>query len=497
MTINDWWSGSVVERFWMETTGRSDLGADLHAPQLNGAGKPEWGYSLVAETRPGDVVLHWHTSLVGQPALVGWSSVAGPLSVDEHYSWMPQGTRGRLRGVPTVGRGWRMPLGGFNRFERPISRADLAAHELELKAVAEAIRAEAMGAAYFPFNFYRPGEVRSSQSYLTKFPAALLEVLGIGELRSAVETEQLGRGEPVDDSGAGRRATDGLTSDPSGAVGAAAAVGARAGDRSSRQIRRSGVVEGLTVEHIDAALREWWSLGRDAFLAQYGGRPAERYVVAVDFGQVDALALVLGARSLAGMDTTGPWRGDLSNVADPLRALGFQVETADRRASPEIEAAELAVHDAAGRPGQTGGGGQGFMTDQKAKLAVEAHAMKLARTHYSRLGAVVDTASERSWDYEVDIAGDRWHVEVKGTTGDPVEVILTPNEVAHAKAYPFVALYVVSNIEVQTGPNDERITSGGTVTCFHPWTIDDGELRAVGYKYRLPHGGAAEEAARL
>jgi hypothetical protein len=137
------------------------------------------------------------------------------------------------------------------------------------------------------------------------------------------------------------------------------------------------------------------------------------------------------------------------------------------------------------------------MTDQKAKLVVEAHAMKLARTHYSRLGAVVDTASHRSWDYEVDIAGDRWHVEVKGTTGDPVEVILTPNEVAHAKAYPFVALYVVSNIEVQTGPNDERITSGGTVTCFHPWTIDDGELRAVGYKYRLPHGGAAEEAARL
>jgi hypothetical protein len=127
-------------------------------------------------------------------------------------------------------------------------------------------------------------------------------------------------------------------------------------------------------------------------------------------------------------------------------------------ASPEIEAAELAVHDAAGRPGQTGGGGQGFMTDQKAKLVVEAHAMKLARTHYSRLGAVVDTASHRSWDYEVDIAGDRWHVEVKGTTGDPVEVILTPNEVAHAKAYPFVALYVVSSGESPFGARDDDVT---------------------------------------
>ena len=105
MPINDWWTGDASERFWMETTGRHDLGVDLHAPQLNGAGKPEWGYSLVAETQPGDVVLHWHKSLIGRPALVGWSTVVGPLSVDEHYSWMPQGSRGRARGVPTVGRG--------------------------------------------------------------------------------------------------------------------------------------------------------------------------------------------------------------------------------------------------------------------------------------------------------------------------------------------------------------------------------------------------------
>ena len=96
MAINDWWSGEVSERFWMETTGRDDLGVDLHAPQLNGAGRPEWGYALVAETQPGDVVLHWHKSLIGRPAMVGWSVVTGPLSVDEDYSWMPLGSRGGL-----------------------------------------------------------------------------------------------------------------------------------------------------------------------------------------------------------------------------------------------------------------------------------------------------------------------------------------------------------------------------------------------------------------
>jgi len=71
VAINDWWSADPAERFWMETTGRNDLGAELHAPQLNGAGRREWGYALVAETRPGDVVFHWHKSLAGRPALVG------------------------------------------------------------------------------------------------------------------------------------------------------------------------------------------------------------------------------------------------------------------------------------------------------------------------------------------------------------------------------------------------------------------------------------------
>jgi hypothetical protein len=117
--------------------------------------------------------------------------------------------------------------------------------------------------------------------------------------------------------------------------------------------------------------------------------------------------------------------------------------------------------------------------------------MDLARAHYAPMGVVVDTALRQCWDYEVDIDGDCWHVEVKGTTGDPVEVILTPNEVAHARTYPLVALYVVSNIDVRIGPDDERIASGGTVSLFHPWSIDADELRPIGYKYRLP--GAVEQ----
>jgi hypothetical protein len=175
----------------METTGRGDgLGVDLHAPQLNGAGRPEWGYALVAETRPGDVVFHWHKSRAGRPALVGWSVIAGPLSVAQDYTWMPQGTRGRARGVPTVGLGWRMPCTGYTALDQPIDGRALARHEDQLKLVAEELKAQVRGATYFPFTFYRPGEIRSSQSYLTKFPAALLDLFP--ELVPAASTSLTG-----------------------------------------------------------------------------------------------------------------------------------------------------------------------------------------------------------------------------------------------------------------------------------------------------------------
>ncbi|GAA2475598.1 hypothetical protein Ahu01nite_052570 [Winogradskya humida] len=119
-------------------------------------------------------------------------------------------------------------------------------------------------------------------------------------------------------------------------------------------------------------------------------------------------------------------------------------------------------------------------------MAVELHAMRRAFEYYRDEGSVTDTSSQKSWDYEVDIDGQCWHIEVKGTTGDPVDVILTPNAVAHARSYPFVALYVVSNINLHVDDEGRCTTDGGQVTHNHPWRLDDGELRPIGYKYRLP-----------
>jgi hypothetical protein len=56
-----WWLDDPKERYWVETLSerRASLGRQLHAPQVDGASRPNWRYNLVSATRPGDVVLHW------------------------------------------------------------------------------------------------------------------------------------------------------------------------------------------------------------------------------------------------------------------------------------------------------------------------------------------------------------------------------------------------------------------------------------------------------
>jgi hypothetical protein len=105
----------------MEITNRRDVGIDLNASQRDGAGNESWNYSLVTATRPGDVVFHWHTDWFENSAIIGWSEIVGPLEEVYPYTWQARGTRGRARGVPTVGRrGWRMPCANFTELTRPV-----------------------------------------------------------------------------------------------------------------------------------------------------------------------------------------------------------------------------------------------------------------------------------------------------------------------------------------------------------------------------------------
>jgi hypothetical protein len=60
LEIREWWHNRPEEYFWLEVTGRKDLGANLKAPQTNESGDEEfWGYSLLKHIRKNDVVFHY------------------------------------------------------------------------------------------------------------------------------------------------------------------------------------------------------------------------------------------------------------------------------------------------------------------------------------------------------------------------------------------------------------------------------------------------------
>jgi len=96
--------------------------------------------------------------------------------------------------------------------------------------------------------------------------------------------------------------------------------------KAESRTRVPGIAEGLTVSDIERALDEWRTIGRQAFLEGHGGTPALKYVLVDDTDEIDALALLRGARQLAGLKVAPSYRGDRVNVAEPLRRLGFFVE---------------------------------------------------------------------------------------------------------------------------------------------------------------------------
>lgn len=152
--------------------------------------------------------------------------------------------------------------------------------------------------------------------------------------------------------------------------------------------------------------------------------------------------------------------------------------------SPADQAAE-AVADAAGKVARRGGG-QGFQLDQDVKVAVEAHAMNAATEFYSKDWNVEDVHGTESYDLICRRNDEVKHVEVKGTTTDGTEVILTPNEVRHARESPRTALFILSNITVER-TNDGTITvGGGERHLYDPWHIDGGTLTPLGYRYQVP-----------
>ena len=156
------------------------------------------------------------------------------------------------------------------------------------------------------------------------------------------------------------------------------------------------------------------------------------------------------------------------------------------------EQAEDAVKDAAGKVARRGRG-QGFQLDQQVKVTVEALAMNMATEFYNKAWVVEDVHGTESYDLICRRGDEVKHVEVKGTTTDGAEVILTPNEVRHAREHPHTALFILSNITVERAEDGTVIATGGKRNLYDPWRLDDGTLAPVGFRYHM-HVISAEDA---
>lgn len=129
--------------------------------------------------------------------------------------------------------------------------------------------------------------------------------------------------------------------------------------------------------------------------------------------------------------------------------------------------------------------GQGFVSSPELREAVERYAMAVATSYLEDLGFVVeDTSATRPYDLLARRSGEELFVEVKGTTTVGEEIILTFNEVEHARRHKSECmLFILADVAVSDGPGSPR-AAGGTRYVLWPWDVDAGHLVPISFRYR-------------
>lgn len=173
MDFNRWWNGLPEERYWLEVTDRPDLGADLRAPQVREGGSEYYGYSLLTEVRPGDVVFHYHKN---ECAIVAVSEATGAARA-ARIVWGAHGATARGLGIAPYERaGWRVGLCNLHALEPPLTLEEIRHRGDEVRLGRTKLEATAGVHLYSPFetSFKRP--LRPTQAYLSKLPRYMVEL---------------------------------------------------------------------------------------------------------------------------------------------------------------------------------------------------------------------------------------------------------------------------------------------------------------------------------
>jgi hypothetical protein len=128
--------------------------------------------------------------------------------------------------------------------------------------------------------------------------------------------------------------------------------------------------------------------------------------------------------------------------------------------------------------------GQGLQMDPEVRKALEDAAQRRLMSHYRDLGwTVTDTRHNRPYDAEADRGGERIYLEAKGTQSRGESVIVTRNEVDHARKHPGRCwMGVWSGMRITDGTVDPE---AGTFRVL-AFDADNGNLRPRDFDWTLP-----------
>ncbi len=170
---------------------------------------------------------------------------------------------------------------------------------------------------------------------------------------------------------------------------------------------------------------QWWRFKRQAFIT-----PIDRYVPIKLFQKF----LIKSARQT----THGPF--SQNNFHAFLKKVGFHLPVSDSRLD------QNATGDINSSTSMARGGGFGSSEENKK---VEVAAMRFVAQWYRGRGWHVSDVSAQCLGYDLHcVKGPNiLHVEVKGSTGQDHQFIITPNEMQKWKVDPLFILSLVTNIK--------------------------------------------------
>ena len=159
---HSWWENSLEEKYWVESTDRTDIGRNLLAPISTHAGQ-----KLVAFVEDGDVIFHYY-----QPtkSIVAFSVAKGFPKIHE-IRWPD-------RKKSNISPAYKIDLISYTELDEPITLKEIQNMQSSIRTIKSDLDKKYDGKSiYFPFQIPKEKVIQPAQgAYLSKMPKALVDL---------------------------------------------------------------------------------------------------------------------------------------------------------------------------------------------------------------------------------------------------------------------------------------------------------------------------------